>query len=426
MEYKLQKLFMAIYIVFGYIVYPIIFICFSIVMIFNKSIRKGALSRLGFIYPKENNRNAVWIHAVSVGEIVAVKEIVFYLIERGYSVYLSTTTVGGYDMAKKNYGDKAELFYLTLDYPNMINKLIKIISPEYVMITEIEIWPNMIYCLHKKLVPVYMINGRIGRKEINGYKNFKFFFKPYFNMYTKILAQSQIDKKNMIRVGMPEELITVTGNLKYDINYSVNEEKIDDLESRIPANKFVITLGSSHDNEEEIILKAIDYLGIKENIYIVIVPRDISRGQEIRNMSLRLGYNLPLYMDYEDNSEDGIIINVIGELLNWYKLSDLVIMGGTFIGNVGGHNILEAIYFKKPVIVGKYMYNFIEIYEYMKECVFNCKDKNGIAEVIKYAYENKEIRDSLSEKAYNLFIQNNGASKRTMDIIDKYQGISID
>ena len=98
-------------------------------------------------------------------------------------------------------------------------------------------------------------------------------------------------------------------------------------------------------------------------------------------------------------------------------------MGGTFIGNVGGHNILEAIYFKKPVIVGRYMYNFIEIYEYMKECVFNCEDKNKLAEVIKYAYENKEIRDAISEKAYNLLIQNNGASKRTMDIINKFQGI---
>lgn len=420
----MQKLFMAIYTLFGYIIYPFIFMGFSIIMFFNKPIRKGALSRLGFIYPKENNRNAIWIHAVSVGEIVAVKEIVFSLLEKGYSIYLSTTTVGGFDIAKKNYGDKVELFYLTLDYPNMINKLIKLISPEYVMITEIEIWPTMIYQLHKKLIPLYMINGRIGKKEIRGYKNFKFFFKPYFNMYRKILAQSQIDKENMIKVGMPESSITVTGNLKYDINYSVNEKKIDDLESRIPANKFVITAGSTHSNEEELILKALDYLGIKKNVYIVIVPRDINRGHEIKETALKLGYNLPLYMEYEKNSEDGIIINTIGELLNWYKLSDLVIMGGTFIGNVGGHNILEAIYFKKPVIVGKYMYNFIEIYEYMKEYIFNCDDKKHLAEVIKYVYENEEIRNSLSQKAYDLLIKNNGASKRTIEIINKFQGIS--
>ncbi|WP_368411473.1 3-deoxy-D-manno-octulosonic acid transferase [Brachyspira innocens] len=419
----MQKILMCIYTIFGYILYPFIFVSFFIMMIFNKPIRKGALSRLGFIYPKENNKNAVWIHAVSVGEIVAVREIVFTLIERGYNVYLSTTTVGGYDIARKNYGDKVELFYLTLDYPHMINKLINLISPEYVMIAEIEIWPTLIYTLHKKLIPLYMINGRIGKKELKGYKNFKFFFKPYFNMYTKILAQSSIDKENMITIGMPEGLITVTGNLKYDITYHADEKKIDDLENTIPVNKFVITAGSTHAGEEELILKAIDKLNLKDKVYIVIVPRDINRGEDIQKLAERLNYDLPLYTDYEKSSEDGIIINTIGELLNWYKLSDLVIMGGTFMGTMGGHNILEAIYFKKAVIVGKYMYNFIEIYEYMKEAVFTCGDKEKLADIIQEAYENEELRNNLAEKAYNLLIQNNGASKKTLSIIDKYQGI---
>lgn len=419
----MQKILMCIYTIFGYILYPFIFISFFIMMIFNKPIRKGALSRLGFIYPKENNKNAVWIHAVSVGEIVAVREIVFTLIERGYNVYLSTTTVGGYDIARKNYGDKVELFYLTLDYPHMINKLINLISPEYVMIAEIEIWPTLIYTLHKKLIPLYMINGRIGKKELKGYKNLKFFFKPYFNMYTKILAQSNIDKENMITIGMPEELITVTGNLKYDITYHANEKKIDELENTIPVNKFVITAGSTHAGEEELILKSIDKLSLKDKVYIVIVPRDINRGEDIQKLAERLNYDLPLYTDYEKSSEDGIIINTIGELLNWYKLSDLVIMGGTFMGTMGGHNILEAIYFKKAVIVGNYMYNFIEIYEYMKDAVFTCKDKEKLSDIIQEAYENEELRNNMAEKAYNLLIQNNGASKKTLSIIDKYQGI---
>lgn len=419
----MQKILMCIYTIFGYILYPFIFISFFIMMIFNKPIRKGALSRLGFIYPKENNKNAVWIHAVSVGEIVAVREIVFTLIERGYNIYLSTTTVGGYDIARKNYGDKVELFYLTLDYPHMINKLINLISPEYVMIAEIEIWPTLIYSLHKKLIPLYMINGRIGKKELKGYKNFKFFFKPYFYMYTKILAQSSIDKENMITIGMPEGLITVTGNLKYDITYHADEKKIDELENTIPVNKFVITAGSTHAGEEELILKAIDKLNLKDKVYIVIVPRDINRGEDIQKLAERLNYDLPLYTDYEKSSEDGIIINTIGELLNWYKLSDLVIMGGTFMGTMGGHNILEAIYFKKAVIVGKYMYNFIEIYEYMKEAVFTCEDKEKLADIIQEAYDNEELRNNMAEKAYNLLIQNNGASKKTLSIIDKYQGI---
>ncbi|MBW5381381.1 3-deoxy-D-manno-octulosonic acid transferase, partial [Brachyspira hampsonii] len=167
----------------------------------------------------------------------------------------------------------------------------------------------------------------------------------------------------------------------------------------------------------------INKLAIKDKVYMVIVPRDISRGEDIQKIASKLGYDMPLYTDYDKTSEDGIIINTIGELLNWYKLSDLVIMGGTFMGTMGGHNILEAIYFKKAVIVGKYMYNFIEIYEYMKEAVLTCDDKEKLAETIKEAYQNEELRNSLADKAYNLLIQNNGASKKTIDIINKYQGI---
>ncbi len=420
----MQYLFRQVYTLLGYVFYPFIFLSFFIIMLFNKPIRKGALSRLGFIYPKESNKNTVWIHAVSVGEIVAVREIVFYLLDKGYNVYLSTTTVGGYEIANKNYKDSVELFYLPLDYPNMINKLINLISPEYVLIAEIEIWPNLIYMLHKRLIPVYLINGRIGKKEINGYKNLQFFFKPYFNMYTKILAQSDIDKSNMISIGMPEKLITVTGNLKYDINYSLDDEYIKELRTLIPENKFIIVAGSTHPTEEELILKTINSLNIKDDIYIVIVPRDISRGEEIKTISSKLGYNLSLYDGEDEVYEDGIIINTIGELLNWYSISDLVIMGGTFVSNVGGHNILEAIYFEKPVIVGYSMYNFIEIYSYMKDSIFKADSVDKLSEVLDIAYRNENLRNEMAQKAHNLLISNNGASMRTIDIINSHQYIS--
>ena len=417
----MQNILRYIYILLGYSFYPIIFVSFFIMMLFNKTIIKGALSRLGFIYPKESDKNSIWIHAVSVGEIVAVRDIVFYFLDRGYSVYLSTTTVGGYDIAKKNYQDNVELFYLPLDYPHMINKLINLISPEYVLIAEIEIWPNLIYILHKRLIPIYLINGRIGKKEIKGYKNFQFFFKPYFNMYTKILAQSEIDKSNMISIGMPERLITVTGNLKYDINYSLDDKHIKELKNFIPEDKLVIVAGSTHPNEEELILKTINSLNIKEDIYIVIVPRDINRGEEIKTIASKLGYELSLYYGDNEFYEDGIIINTIGELLNWYKISDLVIMGGTFVSSVGGHNILEAIYFEKPVIIGFSMYNFLEIYYYMKDSIFQADSIEKFPEVLELAYNNISLRKEMAKKAHQLFLSNSGASKRTIDIINSIQ-----
>lgn len=420
----MQFFFLVIYTIFGYIIYPVIFIMFSIMMIFDKSIRKGAWSRLGFIYPPESTSQTVWIHSVSVGEVVAVKEIVKILLSRGYLVYMSTTTATGYAMAKKTYAENVTVFYLTLDYPHMIDKLIKLISPEYVMIAEIEIWPTLIYKLNKTLIPLYLVNGRIGKKEMKGYKPLKFFFIPFYNMYTKIFAQSSTDKKNMMSIGMPEELISITGNLKYDLTYNLIEEKYEAIKNIPPKNKFVIVAGSTHPKEEEAILKAIETIGIKDKVYIVIVPRDITRGREIEDMSQKLGYNLSLFTQRKKYTDEGIIVNVIGELLYWYKRSDLVIMGGSFSNNIGGHNILEAVYFKKPVIVGSSMHNFVDMYEYMKETLFNCPSMNDIPEVLELAYTNKELRDNLGELSYKLLLENRGASEKTVSIIDKYQGRS--
>ncbi len=304
----------------------------------------------------------------------------------------------------------------------MVRKLIKRISPDYVIVAEIEIWPSMIYELAKKYIPIYLVNGRIGKKELKGYLKAKVFLKGYYKLYTKIFAQSFNDKKNMISIGMPEDNITISENLKYDISYNLIKEKYEAIKGIPPKNKFVIVAGSTHEKEEEYILKAIEKAQIKNKVYIVIVPRNIERYNEISELAKELGFDLSIYSKNKKGEGNGIIINIIGELLYWYKRADLSIMGGSFSKDVGGHNILESIYFKTPTIVGPYMYNFIDMYEYMKETLFNCSDIKNLDFVIKEAYTNKDLRKTLGELSYRLLIENRGASEKTMSIIDRYQG----
>lgn len=414
-----------IYNILLHLSYPFIFIILSILALKNKTLREGTLYRLGLKYPKENLGQSVWFHGASVGEVIAIKELVLTLISRGYKVFISTTTATGYDIAKKTYGESVSIFYISLDYPFMINKIIKNISPEYVVIAEIEIWPNLIYQLNKKMISIYLVNGRIGKKELKGYGKAKFFFTAYYNMYTKIFAQSATDQKNMLEIGMPKSLITISGNLKYDVRYNIIEEKYEAIKNIPPKNRFVIVAGSTHLGEEEAILKAISEIGIKDKVYIVIVPRNIERGKEIETVSQSLDFNLPLITQRKKNTKEGIIINIIGELLYWYKRADLVIMGGSFSKNIGGHNILEAIYFKKAVVVGSSMHNFTDMYEYMKETLFNVSNIEDLGSVLKEAYQNKELRKSLGELSHRLLIENRGASSRTLAAIDKYQGRGI-
>ena len=358
------------------LIYPFILSVFLISSIFNKSVRTGHFYRLGFKYPPKISNRSIWIHAASVGEVVVVKEVIENFISDGYSIYLSTTTATGHEMASKMYDENVIIFYNSLDISFFVKRLIKIISPKYMIIVEIEIWPSLIYEIQKKNIPLYLINGRIGFKELKGYENpiAKAFLKNYYKLYTKILAQSEIDKKNMITIGMPPNIITVTGNLKYDIEYKILKEKYDIINNIIPKDKYIIVIGSSHENEEELFLQAISDANIKDKVYIVIVPRNITRGKDIQNIAKKYNYNLSLYTHKDEITEDGIIIDIIGELLYWYKSSDIVIMGGSFSKNIQGHNILEAIYFQKPVIVGPYMSNFHEISNYMKESVFTSHD----------------------------------------------------
>lgn len=413
----------VIYMFFGYLIYPFLLIIFSVMMIFDKTIRKGALSRLGFIYPKRSDGQSVWIHAVSVGEVSAVYQIVGKMLEKNYKIYLSTTTATGYDRALQIYADKVELFYLSLDYNFMMEKVVSLISPEYVLIAEIEIWPCFIYTLHKKGIPIYLINGRIGKKELRAYKPFKFFFTRYYNMYKKVFAQSETDKKNMIAIGMNEERVLVTGNLKYDLHYNMIEEKYDAIKTMPPKNRLVLVIGSSHAGEEEGILKAVTEANLQDKLYIVIVPRDIKRGEEVFASAKSIGYNLPLYTNRASRTEEGIIINVIGELLYWYKRSDIVIMGGSFSANVGGHNILEAVYFSKPVIVGSHMHNFIDMYEYMKDTIITCKSYKELIPVLTELSNDEQMRTLTGSCALVLLTDNRGATENIINAIDRQQGV---
>ncbi len=413
-------LFNLFYNLLFFIAYPLIFFIFTIRSIFDKNIRMGHLYRLGLKRPAKLNGKTIWIHAAAMGEVVSVKELIAEFIDNGYGVYISTTTKGGYEIANKMYKENVIVFYNSLDLSILVRSLIKIIDPSYMMIVEVEIWPSLLYQIRKRNIPLYLINGRIGTRELKAYGKplAKLFFRSYYRLYTKILAQSNIDRDNMITIGMPEKSIVVTGNLKYDTKYDLKDYKTDEIKTLLPDDKYIIVIGSSHEGEEELLLKAIGDAGIKNKSFVVIVPRYIERSLHIKNMAKKNGYDLPLYTKEEKPTGDGIIVDVIGELLYWYKLSSIVVMGGSFSQNIQGHNILEPIYFEKPVIVGPYMSNFEEMYLYMKDALFptSC-EVESISSVIRNCYSNIKITNIIGRSASNLLIENQGATQKTIEII---------
>lgn len=401
---------------------PFILLVFLIQILFDKNVREGHAYRLGFKRPKKRKAApTILIHAVSVGEISGIRDFVRLIQDDNkYDIYLSTTTATGFDMGRKIYGESVQLFYFPLDLPWLIRRLYRRIKPEKIIIAEIEIWPNFIHAGFKRNIPVYLINGRIGESEQRGYRRGRFLLRPFYEMYSAICAQSSIDAERMKDIGMPKEKIYVLGNLKYDVSFSLDDNKSKTLRALLPKKEHCIVCGSTHAPEETYILDA--YNAVKERFdsSLVIVPRDISRSTQICKLAESRGISTSLRSTGKTDGEI-LIVDTIGELLYFYSFADIVIMGGSFSKRVGGHNILEAAYFKKPIIVGPCMHNFEEMNDEFetKHGIYTIKNQDEIEHALKTLFKNTAEANLLGTRAYKVLTKNKGSARRTYEAIFK-------
>lgn len=393
---------------------PLIILGFLVNMIFNPRVRLGHAYRLGLKLPPKPQREAVWIHAVSVGEVNAVKGLIERIRAAGkHDVYLSMSTMTGYDAAVKAYKDTVTLFYFPFDWPLVVGRFLDRIRPAVMMIAEIEIWPNCIAMVKQRNIPLYLINARMSDPIAKKYRPYRWFFAPFYQRYDGIFAQSDMDRSYMLSVGMPERT-AVFGNLKYDVSYAVDAAKRNAAKARLPQGKMVLVAGSTHENEEAYILSALTAVDPKRSVFPVIVPRDIKRGEEIRRLAADAGYRAACITD-ADLSGDMLIVNVIGELLSFYANADIVIMGGSFSPSVGGHNILEALYFSKPVIVGPNMHNFFEMDEYFAKNGGTVKiaSADALGNAVSLLLNDGNKRAEIGARGESLLAANGGAADRT-------------
>lgn len=411
----------VIYNILAYLMLPFITAVFLFHSIFDADVREGNMYRLGLkkAQKNEDGRPSIWIHAVSVGEVSAVREIVMRSEnETGRLVYLSCTTATGYETAKKLYqGTKVRIFYFPLDYLPLINEALNRIKPEKVIAAEIEIWPNFIFAVNKRRLPLYLINARIGEGEFKGYKRFRPFFEPFLKMYSLVLAGSRRDYDRLIEIGIPKGRLELSGNIKYDVEYKLNDDTAKEVNALLPEGRKIICMGSSHPSEEELLLNALKEMDTEGKPPLcVIAPRDIKRGGEIRRLCEGLGFGAAQRSKGENAKEcDVYIVDIIGELLYYYKRAMILVMGGSFLKSVGGHNILEGIYFAKPVICGTMMQNFQEIYDIMKTGggIVALDRAEELTQRLIELYNDEKGAAVLGERGKKLLDKNKGASDLT-------------
>lgn len=381
-----------VYNILRYFLYGII----GIVSIFNKKLRIFFSKRLKQDFSKRkfsNNKNeAILIHMSSVGEFNLSRELIDRLILKGENVILSIMTDTGKAAAEKGYGNNENvvIFYFPLDDYVCLANLFKIYKIKKTVIIETEIWPNL-YSVASEKSELYIINGRLTEKRMKSYLKIKGFIKKLLNKAEKIMVQSDEDRKRYVSLGLTDEKVKVYKNLKYSIKYEKISEEAEEkyIRNNIQKDKKIIVCGSTRPGEEKIWMEVFKEISEEKEYQLVLVPRHLDRIDEVINeiqqifpegKNSKISYSLMS----EDKKTDILVVDKMGVLRDFYQLADFVFVGGTLV-DIGGHSILEPLYYGKKPIIGNYYQNIAEIVEDAKKMNFIkiVKNKNEIVEYLK-------------------------------------------
>ena len=317
-------------------------------------------------------KKRIWLHAVSVGEVKSLKNLIFQLNRRFPGrIVLSVTTPTGFECATREYKD-IEVINAPVDLTFVVRRFIRAINPGLLVLNELEIWPNWILMMKKSRVPILLVNGRISDAAFKQYRRFSFFFKRFFPLISDFILQAECYRSKFVQLGAPAEKVQVCGNIKADEAEKTSRsipsrsEVLDHLNAEANGRK-VITLASSHFSDEQVLIPVIKKF--EKMFSFIIVPRHITRVHEIINKLIEEGISYKVWSAGKrvDLGREVLIFDRIGYLVNILSVSDVVLMGGTFDPKIGGHNLYEPAILGKPVVGGPFYNNFPDIGEELVE-----------------------------------------------------------
>jgi 3-deoxy-D-manno-octulosonic-acid transferase len=376
---------------------------------------------------KISQKNCIWIHAASVGEVVAASPIVRETRKRfpDRLILFTVITATGYEMANRIIKEADAITFLPIDLPWLSRRMVAKIQPAVFVNIETELWPNLLYYLKQKNIPAIMVNGRISEKSRRQYKWIRPFMKMTMTAIEKFCMQSEVDARYIIEVGANPKLVLVTGNTKFEQSYTqiddaLKKEKLAELQ--IISSKPIFIAGSTYEGEEELLLKAFIELKTAYNKAVMIIaPRKPDRADAIAEIAGSFGVvTIKRTMITQPHDADVIILDTIGELGQLYGIADFVFVGGSLIMR-GGHNILEPAAHGKPIITGPNMFNFKDIYALMntnKACI-TVTDFKELSQTMQRLAGDEQFCAEYSQNALKVIAENSGAAERSLDEIEK-------
>jgi len=417
--------------------YRLIFLCLlpviAVLLLLRSSKQKAYRQRLnerfGFL-PRVLKPGGIVVHAASVGEVIALKSFITQLLTAKPNTVITVTTFTptGSEQVKKLFGDSVQHCYLPLDSTLCVAAFLNKLKPQAMVFMETELWPNLIAQSKERGIKLLLINGRLSQKSMKSYKKLAWLITPTINCFNKVLCQSRINYDNFLALGADMTRCEVSGNVKFDISISqsVTDKQVE-LTRFVDEKRSVWVVASTHQGDEVIALNAFSVLlKIWPELLLIIVPRHPERFNEVATLCTDNGFTFARRSQQELVSNDKQIwlLDSLGELLPTCALASVVTMGGSF-SDIGGHNPLEPALFKKPIVVGPNMSNFVEVMQQLAEQqgivqLTQNTDENSdsinddLAQAVKAILSSKDTQQTLGGNAYHVVMQNQGASKRSL------------
>ena len=380
--------------------------------------------RFGFFKFPVEFQNGIWIHVVSVGEVIAAAPLVYALLKQYPNLKLTITTMTPTGSERVRTNLPADVFhvYTPYDLPGAVKRFLNKVKPKLLILMETELWPNMLYNCKARNIPCLLANARLSAKSAKGYNYFQPLTKQMIHCLSIIAAQAQPDAKRFLEIGASEQQINITGNIKFDLQVPASlQESAEMLRQKLGAHRPLWVVASTHDGEDEKILRALKKIKAQiPDSLLILVPRHPERFNKVAQLCKKEGYQVVRRsQNISCNEQTDIFLgDTIGELRLFFGAADLAFIGGSLVPR-GGHNMLEAAAFSLPVITGPHLFNFMEVSRLLQEAnaLITVNNHRELAEQVIKLMRNASLRQKLGERCKKVVESNRGALEKHLAII---------
>lgn len=397
--------------------------------------RDGFRQRFGYhgtkIKQAITNRQVLWLHAVSVGEVNLCTQLIRALEPRlpNVKILVSTTTTTGMGELRRRLPSHIEKIYYPVDRRRCVQRALSALHPEAIILVEAEIWPNFLRQAHRRRIPVFLVNARLSERSYRGYRRFGFFFRDVFATFKGVGVQNPADAQRLIELGCRPERVHVVGNMKFD-SARVDEKRF--LEVRallkqlgVNENARLLVGGSTHAGEEILLARTFQRLKARFNdLFLVLVPRHFERGkqvgQELADGGVKFKYRSEITASTRlaPGSVECLLVNTTGELRFFYEEADVIFVGKSITAK-GGQNPIEPGALGKAMIFGPNMQNFAAVTAAFveKKAALQIQRADELENAIRRLLEDADYRAQLGRNALEVVRENRGAVDRTVEMI---------